>query len=92
MTISINVQSNNIYEHIDNKPRGVNPVPRKDLINKRLAGIFNEWAKRYSERPEEFSEILDNEGKPISDYGESCAVYFQQIAKEMDEAGTLPVS
>jgi hypothetical protein len=60
------------------------------IVEQRLTGIFNEWAKRYSENPDEFGEILGEDGLPVSDYGESCMRYFIQIAKEMDEACLLP--
>lgn len=52
--------------------------------------IFNEWAARYAANPDEFSEILGDDGKPVADYGECCARYFAKIADEMDEAGLLP--
>jgi len=61
-------------------------------IDKRMAMIFNEWAKRYSESPDEFSEILDGDGKPIEDYGDRCTAYFKKIANEMDAEGVLPVA
>ena len=56
----------------------------------RMAIIFNEWAKRYAENPDEFDDILDEDGNPSSDYGESCAIYFHQLANELDERGQLP--
>ena len=48
-----------------------------------LEMIFNEWNKRYSENPSGFTEQLDTNGNPISDYGESCAVYFQKLSNEL---------
>lgn len=60
-------------------------------IDERMAMIFNEWARRYSEKPNEFGQILDSNGKPIEDYGQRCTVYFKKIADEMDAAGVLPV-
>jgi len=45
--------------------------------------IFNEWNKRYSKNPGDFSDPLDKDGKPIDDYGESCAFYFQKISDEL---------
>lgn len=63
-----------------------------NIIKARLTGIFNEWASRYIENPDEFDNILDKDGKPIADYGESCAEYFTQLAREMDEKGQLPSS
>lgn len=50
----------------------------------KLEKIFNEWAKRYSENPEEFSSILDSEGKPAKDYGHACALYFEQLDYELN--------
>ena len=51
---------------------------------RKTARIFNEWAKRYSEKPEEFSDILDDNGKPVSDYGDRCAIYFNKLSAELD--------
>lgn len=56
----------------------------------RMAAIFNEWAKRYAENPDEFEDILDDDGNPVTDYGECCARYFDELAKEMDSSGLLP--
>ena len=56
----------------------------------RMAAIFNEWAKRYADDPDSFSKILDENGRPVSDYGECCAIYFAEIAGEMDAKGVLP--
>lgn len=52
-----------------------------------LARVFNEWARRYAEDPESFADILDAEGKPLTDYGEWSAEYFTQIADELRTAG-----
>lgn len=57
----------------------------------RMTAIFNEWAKRYADDPASFDEILDKDGRPVEDYGERCALYFIQLATEMDEAGLLPL-
>lgn len=57
----------------------------------RMTMIFNEWALRYSKNPDEFGEILDPDGKPVDDYGESCMRYFIKIANEMDELNLLPL-
>lgn len=54
------------------------------LSKELIANIFNEWAKRYSENPEGFSDILDSEGKPEEDYGICSAVYFLDIAKDLE--------
>lgn len=61
-----------------------------EIRHARMAAIFNEWARRYSEAPEEFGDILDENGKPVEDYGELCTHYFEKISREMDEAGDLP--
>lgn len=58
---------------------------------KRMTMIFNEWADRYAKNPDEFGEILGEDGKPVSDYGESCTRYFCKIAEEMDASGLLPI-
>jgi len=61
-----------------------------NTTQQRMAAIFNEWARRYAEKPDEFSSIIGADGKPIADYGENCARYFEWIAREMDSAGVLP--
>lgn len=58
---------------------------------KRMTMIFNEWADRYSKNPDEFEDILGEDGKPVADYGECCMRYFCKIADEMDSAGQLPI-
>lgn len=60
------------------------------IITERLTIIFNEWALRYSENPDEFGEILDDEGKPVEDYGQQCARYFCEIAADLGSKGLLP--
>lgn len=60
-----------------------------DTIRTRMAAIFNEWAKRYAENPENFEEILDSDGKPVTDYGDRCALYFEQLANELNTKGLL---
>lgn len=59
-------------------------------IETRLTMIFNEWADRYAKNPDEFGEILGEDGNPVSDYGEMCMRYFYKITAEMDAAGLLP--
>ena len=49
----------------------------------RIAVIFNEWARRYADNPEEFSEVLDARGNPVADYGHRCAEYFTQLNLEL---------
>lgn len=60
------------------------------ITEQRMTMIFNEWALRYSKNPEEFDGILDENGKPFEDYGESCMRYFIKLTDELDEAGILP--
>lgn len=57
-----------------------------------IAAIFNEWAKRYADDPSQFGEILWPDGRPVTDYGDCCAAYFNKIADEMHAAGLLPKS
>jgi hypothetical protein len=61
-----------------------------NTTQQRMTAIFNEWARRYAENPDEFGAILDADGKPVEDYGLCCALYFEKIADEMDAAGQLP--
>ena len=49
-----------------------------------MAAAFTEWAKRYSENPDDFDSILDAEGKPVVDYGKRCAIYFTELYNEME--------
>ena len=51
-----------------------------NITTQRLATLFNEW---YAENHSEFSEILDENGNPVKDYGESCALYFQKLQEEL---------
>lgn len=60
------------------------------ITQQRMTMVFNEWAKRYAENPNEFTSILDDDGNPIADYGESCTRYFTKLAGEMDSKGILP--
>jgi len=61
------------------------------IVKRRMSAIFNEWARRYSEAPGTFSNILGADGKPVANYGDSCVIYFHRIAGEMDANGKLPV-
>ena len=61
-----------------------------NTTQQRMAAIFNEWARRYAENPDDFGEIIDADGKPVEDYGQRSALYFEKIADEMDAAGQLP--
>ena len=59
------------------------PMPSiEELRAKRIAVLFNEWQRRYAADPGAFTNILDKEGRPISDYGERCAIYLMQLEKE----------
>lgn len=60
-----------------------------NIVQKRMTIIFNEWAERYAANPSEFGSILDGDGKPVTDYGQNCAHYFEKIANELDAAGKL---
>lgn len=60
------------------------------ITQQRMAMIFNEWAKRYAENPDEFASILNDDGNPAADYGEKCARYFTKLADEIDSNGILP--
>lgn len=62
-----------------------------NTTQQRAALIFNEWARRYAENPDEFGAILDADRKPVEDYGQRCAIYFTEIAKDMDAKGLLPI-
>ena len=52
-----------------------------NVTQQRMAAIFNEWAKRYAVNPSEFSEIIDENGNAVKDYGESCVIYFEKIQR-----------
>jgi hypothetical protein len=62
----------------------------KTITEQRMSIIFNEWLKRYSETPDEFSELLDENGQPFEDYGDNATAYFIKIADELDEQNKLP--
>lgn len=62
-----------------------------NTTQQRMAAIFNEWARRYAENPDEFGAIFDADGKPVEDYGQWCALYFDEIARDMDAKGLLPI-
>jgi len=61
-----------------------------NVTQQRMAAIFNEWAKRYAVNPSEFSEIIDENGNVVKDYGESCVIYFEKLSKELYEKDLLP--
>lgn len=56
----------------------------------RMEAIFNEWARQYAENPESFSEILDENGNAVDDYGKEATFCFCRIANELDTQGKLP--
>ena len=56
----------------------------------RMSIIFNEWARRFAENPSDFGSVLDSNGVQVEDYGDRSAIYFNQIATELDAAGKLP--
>lgn len=54
------------------------------MLNKaQKAAVFDEWARRYAEDPDQFTDVLDDQGKPISDYGSLCAAYFDKVATDL---------
>lgn len=61
-----------------------------NTTQQRMTAIFNEWARRYAENPDDFGAILDADGKPVEDYGQRCALYFEAVADDMDAKGLLP--
>jgi hypothetical protein len=54
-----------------------------NITEERMAQVFDEWNKRYSENPKEFSETLDDDGNPVVGYGANCARYFTKLNEEM---------
>lgn len=49
----------------------------------RLSDIFNEWLHRYAKNPEQFQNLLDDDGKPAKNYGDAAAIYFEKIEREL---------
>ena len=66
-------------------------MTQPSITQQRMAAIFNEWARLYAQNPDDFGEILDADGSPVEDYGHKCAIYFCQIAYDMDSKGLLPL-
>lgn len=60
-----------------------------EIVREQMAAVFNEWSDRYAQNPGDFKEILDSEGRPFADYGESCAAYFARLCKELQSQGRL---
>jgi hypothetical protein len=56
----------------------------------RMSMIFNEWAERFAKNPDDFGDILNEDGTVVSDYGECSATYFNKIADELDSKNLLP--
>jgi len=63
----------------------------RKLVQERMAKAFNEWMRRYTEHPEEFTREFQsvttflNEtaaGKEPS-YGDQCAAYFSSLLDEI---------
>lgn len=55
-----------------------------NISQKNLAAAFNEWAKRWAENPAGFEDtLLDKNGELNLNYGETCARYLTELAKEM---------
>jgi len=48
-----------------------------------LVNIFNEWAKRHAKSPGAARSYLNDSGVPLHDYGQCCAVYFQELVNEV---------
>lgn len=61
----------------------------KDNRQVQMAAVFNEWARRYAKNPDAFSPFLDADGKPVEDYGESCALYYAEIDRDLHETPDL---
>lgn len=63
-----------------------------NLDQQQIAAVFDEWAKRYANNPEQFGEILDADGKPVEDYGQCCAIYFCKIASDIEVNALHPIN
>jgi hypothetical protein len=46
------------------------------INQEQIATIFNHWANRYAANPNEFGDIL-------GDNGERCSFYFLELAEEL---------
>jgi hypothetical protein len=57
---------------------------RVRLGEKKIAKIFEEWDRRWREKPEEFTDLVTHLTKetPLT-YGEKCAPYFIRLAREI---------
>lgn len=58
------------------------------MDEKLLAAVFEEWARRYRENPTKFMSQVDHllRGTPKT-YGEACAIYFNELLKEIQARG-----
>lgn len=54
-----------------------------NIDSNNLAIVFDEWAKRYAESPEDFTDVLDASGKVLDGYGDQCQVYFMHIYSQL---------
>ncbi|MCB1865797.1 MAG: hypothetical protein KDG50_10225 [Chromatiales bacterium] len=48
-----------------------------------MSTVFDEWARRYAENPEQFDSILGPDGKPREAYGDHCVDTFWTIYDEI---------
>lgn len=62
---------------------------QREIILRRMAATFDEWARRYAENPSNFDSVLDDKGNIVPSYGMRCAIYFDALARELDESGRL---
>ena len=58
-------------------------APKPVYSANHTAAVFNLWNLRYSEDPDSFDDSLDENGKPIEDYGEWGAFHFQKLSDEI---------
>ena len=63
---------------------------KASVVEQRMTKIFDEWNKRYTKNPSEFSDTLNANGKPVKGYGKRCAIYFIKLATELDAKNKLP--
>lgn len=64
-----------VLKLLDNKKITIDAV--------RIAEIFNEWYKRFTDNPENFINGFDERVAHIDDYGERCAAYFVLLDREI---------
>jgi len=69
-------------------PSGISGVV--DTTTLRMAAIFREWERRYRDDPSGFLNAAERAGLATDDYGIRCALYFRELAHELDRAGALP--